>query len=438
MKKKFSIDIKTANQLEDYRVQKNLSWKEMYAYYFGFGIDQAESVSDKDADALRKQVERKKGRVPHTAIADRVTEPTELSQDKTISYTLKDDEIASASGTVSLADGKDLIADSKRLIEALFTEFNLDDTQYEIVKYTPSFVKGTFKVYAQFNRKKESVYNQPEVVKRYTEILESIGEVNLRPIREIDVDNILVINLADVHWNKMPYLDFDANYLDNFEQMVYNKVGAILQKANKTPIARAAITLGHDFFQTNDSRMTTKKGTEVAHILPYQEMFDTGVRILANIINMVSKYYVTDCYYVLANHDEDSGWHSARELKIMFRNVAHVNVIADKLPFHYIEWGNTLIELKHENLKGGKGSSSMAVVAREAWGRTKYHYTLGGHFHGEYQIKEKSGIVVMGSRALSDTDNWHYLNEYITNIRGLQAYIFTKNEGLSDTLHANL
>ena len=59
MRKKFSIDIKTAKQLEEKRVANNWSWKQMYAYYFGLGIERAEEVSFLDADALRKQVDRK-------------------------------------------------------------------------------------------------------------------------------------------------------------------------------------------------------------------------------------------------------------------------------------------------------------------------------------------------------------------------------------------
>ena len=59
--KKFSIDAKTASQLEQTRQEKGWSWKQMYAHYFGAGLETADSVDDKDADALRKQIERKRG-----------------------------------------------------------------------------------------------------------------------------------------------------------------------------------------------------------------------------------------------------------------------------------------------------------------------------------------------------------------------------------------
>lgn len=434
--KKFSIDIKTARQLEDLRQANDWSWKEMYAYYFGTG--NATEVSDKDADALRKQVERKKNKVQHIENADKVLEPSTIATDKTISYELSGDEIASASGTVYLDGDADLVTDSKRLVEALFTEFNLDEEQYEITKYTPSFINGKFKVLARFEKRKNHVYNEASVVARYTDILANIGAVHATPVHVIDQDNILVINLADVHFNKMPYFGYSSTYLEEFEAMVYASIDAIMEDASKFPINRAVITIGHDFFQIDNPQGTTKKGTPVSHVLPYEDMFDIGVRILATCVYKVQRKYVTDCHYVLANHDSTAGWHASRELKVMFREVPHVNFVVDKNPFHYVEWGSTLIELTHANLKGGRSHTNMSVVAREAWGRTKYHYSIGGHLHGEYATKESGGVVAFGSRALSDTDEWHYLNGYLANIRGIQAYVFNKTKGHRLTVNENL
>lgn len=409
----------------------------MYAYYFGLG--NAEEVSDLDADALRKQVERKKDKVPHSERAEKVWEPTTLTDDKSISFVLEDDVVDSASGYVVLKDGTDdLLRDAKALMGRLFTEFNLDPKQYELIKYTPSVINKKFKVQAHFKRKQYDPYSEEEVARRYVETVESLISFQMRPVNKMDADNFIAINFADVHWNKLPYLGYGPNYLEQFEEAIYAKVGEIVEASRKFDINRAVLTLGHDFFQTNDGRGTTKKGTPVSQVMEYNDMFDTGMRILANVISLVARYYVTDCYYVLANHDQDSGWHASRELKLMFRNVAHVNIIVDKMPFHYVEWGSTLVELIHENIKGGRGSTNMPVTAREAWGRTKYHYSIGGHLHGEYVTKESRGVVVMGSRALSDSDEWHYLNGYITNIRGIQAYVFNKDSGHVLTINANL
>ena len=438
MKHKLKINIPTARELEHKRLSNNWSWKQVYADYMGLGVENADTISERDADTLRKNVERKKDRLLPQENAERVLEPSELSSDKSISYTLEDDAVASATGTVHLDEGKDLVNDAKKLIERLFSEFNLNDAEYELVKYTPSYINGKFKVQAQFVRKQVDLYSEEAVVERYTKTLMQHPSIVMRPIMEMDIDNVMILNLADVHWNKLPYLGFSSEYLKEFEQALYDTLGEVLEASRKFPINRVALTLGHDFFQTNDHRGTTKKGTPVSHIMEYPDMFDSGLRILSNVIYMIAKYYVVDCYYILANHDQNAGWHASRELKLMYRDVPHVNVIVDKMPFHYVEWGNTLIELTHENMKSGRGYTNMPVTAREAWGRTKYHYSIGGHLHGEYTTKEARGVVVMGSRALSDTDEWHYLNGYIANIRGLQAYVFNKDKGHVMTLNGNL
>lgn len=446
MNKKFSIDIKTAKQLEEMRQANNWSWKQMYAYYFGMGVERAEEVNPLDADALRKQVERKKLRNPHFKEAVKVGKSHEgvLPTNSTISYDLQDDEIISASGTIMLANEDDtpttreLLTSSETLVKTLFEHFNLDRRHYELVKYTPSVSPTGFKVWAKFQKKASTVYDEEMVVQRYTNLLESIGSIKTAKINDTGEENILVINFADIHWNKMPHSGFDADYLAKFEQMIYDSLAKILHRSRNMPISRAVFTLAHDFFQTNDSKGGTKKGTPVSHIMEYRDMFDTGARILANCVAMVGRQYITDCYYIMANHDEDSGWHVSRELKLLFKQSPTINVIVDSAPFHYIEWGNTLIELKHNNLRRNKPKTTMSVTAREAWGRTKYHYSMGGHIHGEYTTKEADGVVAMGSRALSDTDSWHMLEGFSTNLRGIQSYVFNKDEGLVAVFNKNI
>jgi hypothetical protein len=163
------------------------------------------------------------------------------------------------------------------------------------------------------------------------------------------------------------------------------------------------------------------------------------VQILANAIHMIAKEgYPVDCVYVLANHDNDSSWHASRELALMFEGAPDVNIIVDKFPHHYVEWGNVLIEITHENIKSDRGVTVMPVVARQAWGRTAYHYSVGGHLHGQYMTKEKNGVVMFGSRSLSDTDEWHYLSDYVMNLRGIEAYLFNKETGNFAAFSANI
>ena len=443
MKKKIYLSIEQAKFLESERISRKLSWKEVFAIHAGIPIEYANSVSQLDADAVRKSVERKKDKIPHTELALSVGDSVEgvIPSSASISYTLKDDEVETATGFILLKTeefGDNLMTHSKKVIDTLFDHFHLDPRHYELVNYKPTMDPKGFKVMATFKRRPPSVYDEEVVQARYDGMLKAAGTISLPQIHSVGQENLLVINFADIHWNKMPYKGFDDRYLLNFEQMIYQSLEEILNLARKFDISRAVFTLAHDFFQTNDSKGGTKKGTPVSHIMDYRQMYDLGARILARCVAMVGRQYITDCYYVMANHDEDAGWHVSRELKLLFSTSPSINVIVDSEPMHYIEWGNTLIELKHSNLKGGKAYSSMAVTAREAWGRTKYHYSVGGHLHGEYTTKEQGGVVAMGSRALSDTDEWHMLEGYSSNLRGIQAYVIGSRGGLKATLNHNI
>lgn len=448
MTKKLKIDISTAHQLEALREANNWTTRQLYLYYLGEDPNgDVYNVDPHEYDAFRKHIERKKNRQPHEAFVANVIEDKSYMQtysDLNINYKLEDDEIQSADGSITVQDEEvyesGLFNDPSEASKFLFTKFKLDPNEFEVVGYRPTYISktGQFRIQASFKRRLQGVYDESAVVARYTKLLEKIGSLDFDEIIELDRDNVLVINLADIHWYKMPHIGYSSTYLEDFEEAVYEEVRKIMERAKHTPINRAILTIGHDFFQVNDSRGTTKKGTPVSNIPDYRTMFDTGVSTLANVMAMVAQKYVVDAYYVMANHDEDASWHASRELKLMFRDVGSVNVIVDSNPYHYVEWGSTLIELVHENLKGGKSSSKMHVIASEAWGRTKYRYSIGGHLHGEYATKEANGIVTMGSRALSDSDSWHVLNGYVGNLRGLQAYVFNKDEGLIVSYYANL
>lgn len=438
-KRRLQIDSKTAVQLCELKQERGWSWREVYAHFFS--VEDVTAPTDRDVDTLRKHIERKKVKVSCEEMVAPVWDKPEhpAQTQKQVAYTMKDNEVVGIVGDIELVDTDLDPTKVKEVMEKLFDEFNVDPNEYELIKFIPSIKNGDkFRVKAQFAKRKASILDEREVVRRYTEILTQLGTVTRDELIPPDKDNIMVVNLTDVHWNKLPYVCFGDNYLQDFEQVVYQKIHEIIQTSLKFEVARVALTVGHDFFQINDHRGTTRLGTEVEHIVDYWDMFDSGMKILANVIDMFATYYVVDCYYVLANHDADASWHAARELQLMFRGVPHVQVMVDKLPFKYIEWGSSLIELTHKNVRGSKVKTNMSVIAKEAWGRTKYHYTLGGHFHGEFVAKEQGGIVALGSRALSDADEYHVLNGYIANIRGVQAYVFNKDHGQVATFCANL
>lgn len=414
---KFDITIEDALRNQELVDSRELTWGSLASELLG------RDATKQEGDTLRKHNSR---------LLESATSFKDVIKD-TVSFTVKDGEVDTAAGTVELSDNYNL-ADAKAMTLAMATQFNLDPRYYELVSYTPTFVDGKFKVNGRFQRKKGfQPYEKNEIVERYERILSNLGKklpVSIPATAETASDNLLVINLCDLHYNKMPFDGFNAEYLDKFEQMVYDNLVELLSMATQHKLDKIVLTLGHDFFQTNDSRGTTKKGTPVEHVQMYKEMFNKGVEIMANCVELVAKTKIpTEAYYVLANHDSDSAWHAVREVKLMYKDDERVNVIVDKFPVHYIEWGENLIELVHENIKSNRGFSSMPVLAKEAWGRTSYRYSIGGHLHGEYKIKEKNGIVMIGSRALSDTDEWHMLNGYVENMRGIQSYVFNKTKG---------
>lgn len=414
-------EVKEALRLKLIRERDGLTWTELHER---FSTDPSVPV-----DSWRKRIERRAEKAERMHLEVEIGEPEQLPINEIVSpsYELENGEITSASGTIFLEKYMDDLND---ILDIFYKKFKLDPLLYEVTSFSPVTLKSGYKINVRFGKKRNAIFNDEQHAKLYAARLKKIADTLTPSAVKVNLtDNMAVINFCDVHWNKFPSKGFDKDYLDKFEKGLYDVVAELLLHIDLYKPSKVIVILGSDFFQTNDARGSTKKGTVVDAILPYYKMFDEGVRVLTTAVKMIADKYPMDAYYVLANHDETSAWHAVREIQYAFSQYKHVNVFTEYYPFNYVEWGTNLIEITHENLKKGKASSSMPNLAREQWGRTKFHYSIGGHLHTDYFAKDSNGTMVYGSKAYSDVDMWHTVGGYTGNVRGMQAYVFHKEKG---------
>jgi hypothetical protein len=79
----------------------------------------------------------------------------------------------------------------------------------------------------------------------------------------------------------------------------------------------------------------------------------------------------------------------------------------------------------------------MHHVASEDWGNTTTREWLIVLLHSE-SVTEKNGVVVRRIPSLTGSDQWHYKSGYVTSKKRTMAFIYDKEEGLTETHYVNI
>lgn len=405
--------------------RSGLTWAEFTEYYNEYLAENA--WGQLKEGALRKRIQSYAGKVEELDEND-----TSIGAMTTV-YN-EDNEPVQTNGTLVL-DKFPQLGDAKEMMDIIYKELNLDPEIFFVERTTVTSTtnKDGARVNVTIKRRKDVKQSISTLIERYEQRLEKMNSLPpiIKPTLSVSENNLAVFNLCDIHWNKMPATGYNNKYLDEFEASLYKAVVGSIEKSKALGSTKAIIVLGSDFFQTNDARGTTKRGTLVDHVLPYAQMYESGMVVLANIVKLIaSEFPEVEAYYVLANHDETSAWHAVRELKHMFSQTEHLKIHTNFYPYNYITHGSSIIELVHENMKGSRGNTQITNLAREEFGKSRFAYSIGGHLHGRYFAKEDGGINVIGSKSPSDSDMWHTINGYLGNDRAIETYIFSEDSGL--------
>ena len=103
----------------------------------------------------------------------------------------------------------------------------------------------------------------------------------------------------------------------------------------------------------------------------------------------------------------------------------------------YVQYGNTVMGFTHGD--GAKMSALPGIMVNESgltFGPDTQRVWFTGHLHFEKVVEiNKTKIYQMPS--LSGTDRWHHLKGY-NSVRGMCAYLVTKNKGVRHNIFSNI
>jgi hypothetical protein len=242
---------------------------------------------------------------------------------------------------------------------------------------------------------------------------------------EVKGDKIAIINIFDAHIDKLSYLSETGseNTVQKNAMVFMDAFYKLRLKVTEAKPEMIVFPVGSDFWQVNDSNLTTKKGTPQYDAVntDVKSMFRLGIKILTSCIDSLLKIAPVHIIPVKGNHDEDRVFYLAEMLKLAYQNNDNLTIEENTTQRLYYRYHNWLFGFAHGDKEKKLISdlpSIMSVERRKDWSEIKNGVFFLGDIHHEKQVngfktRDFRGVNVKFLRAVSATDKWHYEHGYI-------------------------
>lgn len=263
--------------------------------------------------------------------------------------------------------------------------------------------------------------------------------VNTVPASE-DVEKLMNLHpLPDLHlglyvWGKHCGVAWD---LDKALTCIRAIMLNLMQRA---PAAKCGVILGGgDLLHADDE---TKKTRRSGHVLDVDGRYPKVLKEAQLLLVYQAELALEKYDYVIirilpGNHDDDSAVAVTHFLWAWFRNEPRVTIDMNPGPFFHHEWGRVMLSGVHgHETKIEKMPGVMAADEPETWGRTKFRYAHGFHWHSK-KSGEADGAEWEVHRTPIPRDA--YANDYgYRSGRSMEVITYNKETGEEDRTIKNL
>ena len=185
----------------------------------------------------------------------------------------------------------------------------------------------------------------------------------------------------------------------------------------------------HDFFHCNNQEKTTNKGTPVDVDGRMFKIFDKGIQLLVNGIEMLREIAPVETVWLHSNHSADTSYYAIKCLEAYFRNEKDVVVDAQPSPRKYRAFGKCLLGMAHGDNEGKRVQNIMQVEVPELFGQAKYRCLHLGHQHHE-KVEDVNGVVVRYLPSPVPADTWHTQQGFLGAQKKIQSFVWDEDKGV--------
>ena len=258
--------------------------------------------------------------------------------------------------------------------------------------------------------------------------------------KKIVSNSIGLINLFDAHIDKVCIVD-NTHTNSSIDYNIEHFKRAFVALFSKCLSAEKIIfPIGNDFFNANDEKNTTVKGTPQDSLFDWKDSFSKGVELIRWCVDyMLQAGKPVDLITVYSNHDSTKLFYLSKCIELIYAGNENVNIDLQGVQRKYNIYGANLFGFAHgDKEKTAALPLLMATERRKDWANvSNCFWFLGDKHHEKTFMFKKSldmpSVEVHWLRAVATSDNWHYQSGYIGIPKTAYCYIFDKKHGLTTT-----
>lgn len=255
---------------------------------------------------------------------------------------------------------------------------------------------------------------------------------------DLKADNMLEINLADVHFNKLAFASETGSECNH--EITISKLNQVIDdiivRTKEYKFEKILLPIGQDFLHIDTVDNTTTKGTRQDVSLKYKQMFKLAIKVFVGIIDKLSQIAPVEVFYVGGNHDKMLSYCLVLALEQRYYNNENVFVDNSEMIRQYKQFGKCLIGFAHGDEEKNRINKLMPVEVPKMWGETKYREMHCSHLHKEMLIDESNGLIVRRISSICGIDTWTYESGYVGTVRKAQSFIWNKEYGLISIINS--
>lgn len=269
--------------------------------------------------------------------------------------------------------------------------------------------------------------NKPLIEAVKTMSISNLRLANMQPISR--QDTAVVFHLQDLHFGK--------GDVSLTKYRVKQSLRDLKCRFEKYGNPDTIITqIGGDFFNSDNIKDTTTKGTQQQSDIPYHKMVKDGYTFFYQIVDylreLCNNVVLVSCQ---GNHDTELSLGLVMAAEQRYYECSDVSVVGYESPFNVVEWGDNLLCFFHGHSRVKDKVNLGETFARlfpDAWFRSKYRYFHTAHHHLQY-TRNVLGGVEHHANSLSQDDDYHILQGFVGNPIFMTAQVYHSKYGQEST-----
>ena len=263
--------------------------------------------------------------------------------------------------------------------------------------------------------------------------IEPIKFTKTKEIKGLDNDKLLEDPPKELHFGK---LSCKMNTGENYDYKIAsdrfrNIVEQTCEFQEQEQCGKMLISIGGDFFNSDNEADTTTKGTQQHGDIRGNKMFVEGVKLWVEALKTYrDKFNRIDVQFVPGNHDSNNAFRLFVVLMYAFADDDKINFIDSYKSVQCYTFGECFIATTHGSKNVNRTIDSIVAEFPKEYGNTKFREIHFGHLHSEQELKERVGIIPRRLSAPTGKDEWEYDERFNRTIQKHVLFVWNANTGV--------